>query len=113
MSCATDDCDIEACYEKLKEDYDFMIHNPTVVEMVPKGFDKGVGIRKVCELLQVPVEDSVAIGDSINDLEMLDAAGFSICMGNGAAKAKEVANYVTDDLHDDGIYHGLSYLGLI
>ena len=113
MSCATEECDIEACYEALKDDYDFMIHNPQVVEMVPKGFDKGTGIKKVCEILDVPIEKTVAIGDSVNDLEMLEAAGFSVCMGNGAPKAKEVSDYVTDTLHDDGIYHALEYMELI
>ena len=113
MSCATEECDIEGCYEVLKEDYDFMIHNPQVVEMVPKGFDKGFGIRKVCEILDVPIEDTVAIGDSINDLEMLEAAGVSVCMGNGAPKAKEISDFVTKPLHEDGIYHALEYLRLI
>lgn len=113
MSCATENCDIEACYELLKDDYDFMVHNPQVVEMVPKGFDKGTGIKKVCEILGVPIEETVAIGDSVNDLEMLEAAGFSVCMGNGAPKAKEVSDYVTKSLHEDGIYHALEYMELI
>lgn len=113
MSCATEECDVEGCYEAVKADFDFMIHNPQVVEMVPKGFDKGVGIKKVCEILNVPMEDTIAIGDSINDLEMLETAGFSVCMGNGAPKAKEISDYVTAPLHEDGIYKALSYLGLI
>ncbi|MCR5397458.1 MAG: Cof-type HAD-IIB family hydrolase [Lachnospiraceae bacterium] len=113
LSCATPPEQIENCYEAVKDDFDFMVHSPTVVEMVPKGFHKGVGIKKVCELLGVPEENTFAIGDSINDLEMLEAAGVSICMGNGTDNAKEAADYVTTDLFDDGIKNALEHFSLI
>lgn len=113
MSCATPPEQVENCYEAVKEDFDFMIHSPTVVEMVPKGFDKGVGIKKVCELLDVPIENTFAIGDSTNDLEMLEAAGTSIAMGNGFDVVKEASDYVTTELENDGIKNALEHFGLI
>ena len=113
LSCATTDCDIEGCYEKLKDDYDFMIHNRDVVEIIPKGFHKGTGILEVCRILHLPVENTVAIGDSVNDTEMLTTAGFSVAMGNGTDGIKQIADYVTAPMNEDGIYQALAHLDLI
>ena len=113
LSCATTDCDVAGCYEQLKDRYDFMIHNPEVVEIVPKGFHKGTGILEVCRMLHLPVEQTVAIGDSINDTEMLQTAGFSVAMGNGTEEIKQLADYVTAPMKEDGIYQALTHLDLI
>ncbi len=112
LSCATEPDEHAECMEELKDDFEFMVHSPEVVEMSPKGFDKGVGIRKVCELLGADMKDSIAFGDSANDLSMLKAAGFSVCMGNGQSIAKEAADLVTDDMKKDGIYKACRRLGL-
>jgi Cof subfamily protein (haloacid dehalogenase superfamily) len=113
LSCATDGTDVEACRKALEKDFYFVIHNPSVVEIVPNGFSKGTGIKKVCELLDIDVADTVAFGDSANDLDMLDAAGYGVVMGNGSDVAKEHAGFVTEGLFDDGIKKGLEHLGLI
>lgn len=113
FSCATDGADLEGCQKALAEDFDFMIHTSSVVEVVPKGFHKGTGIRKVCELIGMDIADTFAVGDSINDLGMLACAGTSIVMGNGADKAKAAADYVTSTLHEDGIYKACRHFGLI
>ena len=47
------------------------------------------------------------------DKEMLEAAGISVAMGNGAVIAKEAANFVTDDIDEDGIANAFRKLGLI
>jgi hypothetical protein len=49
----------------------------------------------------------------VNDLDMLDFAGHGIAMGNGTAPAKEAAEYVTTDIHDDGIRRAMEHYGLI
>ena len=113
FSCATLTDRKEECFEKLREDYDLLIHSPTVAEMVPRGFHKGTGIQKVCELLSADIKNTVAFGDSVNDLDMLHAAGTSVAMGNGMVEAKEAADYVTAPLWEDGIEKALIHLGLI
>lgn len=113
LSSATGGADREGCMEKLRKDYDFMIHNSEVMEIVPKGFHKGVGIEKVCELLGESIRDTFAFGDGVNDIEMLRSAEVGIVMGNGAEKAKECADYVTTDLMDDGIRNAMEHFGLI
>ena len=79
----------------------------------PAGSGKGVGIERVCRLLDIPRENTYAIGDSVNDLDMFRYAAHGICMGNGTAVAKEAAEYITDDLHADGFLHAMEHYGLI
>lgn len=113
FSCATIPQNMEKCFEKLGEEYDFIVHTPEVAEFVPKGFSKGTGIIKTCEILALDVKDTIAIGDSVNDLDMFRVAGTSVAMGNGSDIAKENATFVTTPMNDDGIYNALTKLGLI
>ena len=113
LSCATNDADRESCFAALDVYYTYLIHNSSVVEMVPKGHTKATGIGKMCEALGIDRTDTFAVGDSVNDLSMLEYAGVGIAMGNGSPEAKAAADYVTTDLNEDGIYHAMRYYGLI
>ena len=74
------------------------------LEIVPAGVNKGEGILKLCELLGIPAERSVAAGDEANDLDMLRAAGVGVAMANAIPDAKAVADYVTQrDNNHDGV----------
>ena len=113
FSCDMTGCDKASCYRELEDDFDFVEHNAVVVEMVPKGFSKGTGIVKLCELKGIDMKDTIAIGDGANDVDMFRVVGYSVAMGNGADRAKEAADYVTATLHEDGIEKALKHLGLI
>ncbi len=113
LSCATDNADREGCFAELKNEYDYIIHNENVVEMVPKGFHKGIGIQKVCEMLDIALADTFAFGDSVNDLGMFSTAGTSVAMGNGSDAAKQAASYVTSPLLENGIFNACRHFGLI
>ncbi len=113
LACATEDADCEGCFAELGDVYDFLVHNAAVLEMVPKGFDKGTGIRRVCELLNLPMKDTIAVGDSVNDLGMLKTAGTAVVMGNGQEEAKKEADYVTSGLYEDGIWNACEHFGLV
>lgn len=113
FSCATQNADMELLKERLFKDYELLIHEIPVMELVPKGCSKGTGIFKVCKRLGIEVKDTYAFGDSANDLPMFAVAGHSIAMGNATALAKQKASYVTGSMHEDGIYHALEYFGLI
>lgn len=107
------DTDYAALRERLGMNFDFLEHEGNVVEFVPKGNSKATGIRYLCDYLQVDREDTYAIGDSVNDLDMLTYVGHGIAMGNATAPAKETAEYVTTDIHEDGILHAMEHYGLI
>jgi Cof subfamily protein (haloacid dehalogenase superfamily) len=83
------------------------------VDILPAGGSKAVGLKKMAEQINIPRERVVAFGDGLNDLEMLEFAGIGVAMGNAHPLAKEVADIVTDDVANDGIYKALKKINLI
>ena len=71
-------------------------------EFSPKGAGKDDGLRALCAHLGIPVEQSMAVGDGNNDIELIRAAGFSVAMGNAVEAVRQVADAVTDDCDHDG-----------
>ena len=74
-------------------------------ELINKRFHKGKALRLMCGHLGIPISESIAFGDSINDKEMLEIAGLSICMENGQEQVKEIADEVCPSVLEDGIWH--------
>ena len=74
---------------------------------------KATGIRLFLEHVGVAREDSIAIGDGPNDLQMMEYAGIGVAMGNAKEEVKKLADMVTSDVAEDGIYHAFEKLGLI
>ena len=72
------------------------------LEVVPKGMNKGEAVKMLCNLMQVSVEDAVAVGDAANDLAMIEAAGIGVAMANATQEVKQIADYITrrDNNHD-------------
>ncbi|MBQ6094253.1 MAG: HAD hydrolase family protein, partial [Lachnospiraceae bacterium] len=62
---------------------------------------------------KISIEDTVAIGDSNNDLPMLEHAGCAIAMGESSDQVLKMADFVTANVMDDGIYKALEWLGCI
>ena len=75
--------------------------------------DKGTGPTYVADHLNISTDDCYAFGDSNNDISMFKAAGHGIAMGNACDELKEIAEYVTDSVNDDGIYHAFEHYHLI
>lgn len=82
-------------------------------EAVSKNNSKAKAILKIVEMGYVKLEDTIGIGDSFNDLEMLQTCGQSVAMGNAFEEIKPYATIVTDDIDHDGIYNAFKKLGLI
>ena len=68
------------------------------------GIDKGYGVKRVLEILNVPVEESYAFGDEMNDYEMIKESGHGIVMANGNPKLKQIAEEICEDVLEDGLY---------
>lgn len=78
--------------------------NPHFLEIVKAGMNKGQAVRMLCQVLGVPVANTVAAGDAANDLSMIRAAGVGVAMANGTEDVKAYADYVTqNDNNHDGI----------
>ncbi|MBR0386053.1 MAG: HAD hydrolase family protein [Erysipelotrichaceae bacterium] len=77
------------------------------------GVTKQVGFRKLLEYYDILPQQCIAFGDNNNDAEIVGYAGTGVCMGNGAQVLKDIADYVTTDIDDDGIRNALQHFELI
>lgn len=74
------------------------------LEIVPKGLSKGNALLQLADLLGIPREATVAVGDAANDLSMIQAAYMGVAMCNGTQEVRAVAKDVTTrDNNHDGI----------
>ena len=83
---------------------------PCNVEITQRDAHKGAGLRWLCGHLGVDVADTVAFGDSSNDLTMLEAAGDGVAMGNASDECKAVADHVCESCAESGVARYLSRL---
>lgn len=74
-----------------------------VIEIVRKGMNKAVGLKKIAHYYQIPQERVIAFGDEDNDLEMIEYAGVGVAMGNGIKELKSLAKHVAGTNEEDGI----------
>lgn len=74
-----------------------------VIEIVKTGINKAVGIQKVADFYDIPVENIITFGDEDNDLEMIEFAGTGVAMGNAIDAIKELSNQITKTNEEDGV----------
>ena len=74
-----------------------------VIEIVKRGINKAVGVKKVADYYNIPSSRVIAFGDEDNDIEMLQYAKYGVAMENGIDKVKEVASDITKSNEEDGI----------
>ena len=103
----------DECFADLSDIYNYIIHSDKVSEMVPKGYDKGKGLRMVCELLGEDVKNTFAIGDGINDKEMLLTAGCGVGIGGSPYDLSGFTDYITAPMEEDGVWKAMKHFDLI
>lgn len=72
------------------------------LEIVAPGVSKGEALRVLAEKLGIAIEETIAVGDSVNDREMLQAAGLGVSVANARPELKEVADVILDRSAADG-----------
>ncbi|PJG84324.1 Cof-type HAD-IIB family hydrolase [Conservatibacter flavescens] len=82
------------------------------VDIFDEKGSKARGIQAVLQRLNLSMDQAMAFGDGLNDLEMLSSVGVGVAMGNGHDELKKVANYVTDSVAEHGIANFLHKAGL-
>ena len=87
--------------------------SPYSVDIISQGMSKLKGIEKAGDHYGFTTDQVMAFGDSTNDVEMLAGVRYSVAMGNGSKKVKEVASYVTASNNEDGIYQAALHFGLM
>ena len=82
-------------------------------ELINRKFDKGTGIKAICDELGCSLADTIGFGDSDNDLQMTDVVGISVCMANGSDNLKKLCDRICPAVTEDGVARELKTLGLI
>lgn len=100
--------DLNAIYDdvrKLETDkIKYVKSGPRMYEIFDSHLSKSFGINKVCESLNITIDNVMTLGDSENDIEMIKDAGVGVCMKNGYDSIKKIADFVTkDDNNHDGL----------
>jgi Cof subfamily protein (haloacid dehalogenase superfamily) len=85
----------------LGNDITLFTSKPYFLEILPAQTDKGIALAKVAELLGIPRDAVLAIGDSMNDEAMIRWAGTGVAMVNGDERIKNIASLVTEKSNDD------------
>ena len=73
------------------------------IEMNEKGVHKALGITKLCEYLNMNVNEVIAVGDSDNDLEILETVGLAVAMGNANERVKKIDDVIVSDNEHCGV----------
>ena len=106
-----EESDFTTFQEKYKNDFEFIQRGRTFYEVVPRGYSKATGIEFLMKHLGIKREHTMAIGDSANDLAMLEYATISIAMGNSKDLVKEKVAFVTKTVKEEGVAYALSHFG--
>ncbi len=85
----------------LTEDLEVSYSSNRYLEFNSKGICKGRGLQKLCELLNIPLEETMAIGDNFNDLSMIQAAGMGVGVANSIEGIKPYCDYITEATNDE------------
>ncbi len=83
-----------------------------VVELVKRGIDKGVAMKKLGLRYGIPPEETICIGDSLNDLAMIQYAGLGVVVANGSDEAKAAADLICPACNEGGVRWVLENLAI-
>ena len=75
----------------------------TYLEILPEGSSKGTALAEMTRALGIPLEAVIAVGDNLNDLEMIRLAGLGVAMGNAPEELRAQAGYVTVTNDEEGL----------
>ena len=87
--------------------------HPLFTDVNTKGGGKHIGMYKIAEYYNIDISETIAFGDGGNDMTMIEHAGIGVAMGNANEALKEIADYITDDVDNNGVYNALKHFNII
>ncbi len=87
--------------------------HPLFADINTKGGGKHIGVSKILEYYNIDLSETMAFGDGGNDISMIKYVNIGVAMGNANEHLKEVADYITDDVDNDGIVKALKHFNLL
>jgi signal recognition particle subunit SRP54 len=97
----------------MKGKFEIIWRDATYYENIPLGHSKGTAIEFITSYLGADMKDTIAFGDSFNDMPMFETAHTSVVMGNGEKELDEYVTFRTTDEQEDGILNAMKRLELI
>lgn len=79
----------------LADNFDFVRSEKTLFEILPKGTGKGTSVLKLCELINIDTQKTIALGDYDNDIPMFNTAKIGIAVSNACHEALNAADFIT------------------
>jgi len=100
---------LDALLPELRERLGSRVHltksKPNYLEFLHPEGTKGHALRFLAGHYGIPMEETIAMGDAMNDHEMVEAAGLGVAMANAVPALKEIADFVTLSNNEDGVKH--------
>ena len=87
--------------------------HPAFTDITARGADKGKGLHAMADYLGLNIEETMAFGDGGNDISIIKEAGVGVAMGNAGEELKQVADYITTHVDEDGVKNALIKYGVI
>lgn len=107
----------EELYKKLSEKFgarfDVTCSAKVLIEVSPAGETKGAAVKFLSAHYGVPIEKCCAVGDNLNDLSMIEAAGVGVAVGNAVQELKDAADYVTVTNDEGAVARVIEQFGYI
>lgn len=103
---------LEARLQQFKDDLEWFYTYPEYLEVMRKGVSKGQARDFLVGHLGFSRHDTLAIGDGMNDLSLIQGAGFGVAMSNGRRELIESADYIAPSNNENGVaaaIHGLVF----
>lgn len=79
------------------------------LELTDREGSKGAALGALCDSLHIPTAQVMALGDSDNDISMLQTAGLGVAMGNATQEVLSLADWVTLSNEEDGVAHAIRH----
>lgn len=104
--------DMDKAVEQLRNDgrYEVTALEELASETTINGISKAHGLLELCKELGCTADNTIAFGDSDNDMDILRTAGFAVVMGNGEEGVKKHADFITKSVSEDGVVHAIKTL---
>ena len=99
------------CEENIHcDEIEFVMTNTIYFEMMPKNVTKGKALKTLCDLTNLQINNTIAVGDYYNDVEILQNAGLSVCVDNAPDDIKELCHITVPACTDGGVGHLLAQI---
>lgn len=101
---------IEGDFKNKFGDFNIVRSDEVYLEIIPREVSKGKALERLCKHLNIPMENTIAVGDNMNDIEMLERAKYGFCVESGNPRVLERVKYVAENNDNHSASYVIKYL---